>query len=556
MKFDINSTLEAFNLLLMDKIVLSNLFEARLLSESEIQILLKDWQKSKSDILSSISAFGFLHEDELEKFIFEKFEVQKANFERISLPEDIFNSLSIEFCRKEGFLPFLLQDGELFIAVRDFLREDIDLAIRYINIPEGTKIKKFYIKKDDLLLKINQSFTKLERVEMFVKHLNTGVFDETRAGKEFISVKDPIIDLAESLLNEAIFLKASEISLELNEVFLNIRLKIEGSFGTSYKLFNSVGLRLLNRFKILSGISISENQAPQNGNFEFLGFEIRAFFSKIAFGEALSLTLARAFKRALGIEELGIAKNTLSKFTKILEKTSGGIWVVGGEKAGITTTLYAITDFLASKTKKVCVVDDGLEFVSPFAMQFKTDVSSALKHEPSVLAINDVKSQEEVLMLMRANLQGLKTIASIKANDTLSLLAKFYDMGIERELTSSTIRCIISQKFVKNLCENCKIEVPLKSDELSSLRLAKTDVRHIYKHIGCEKCGNTGYISKTPIFEILIFDAEIEEAIIGKMPKRDLQDLIKRKGFTTLFEEARLKVLQGITDIAEISTIY
>jgi type IV pilus assembly protein PilB len=556
MKFDINSTLESFNLILTDKVVLTHLFEVGLLGESEVQILLKDWQKNKSDILASISAFGFLHEDELERFILEKFAIQKANFERISLPDYIFNSLSIEFCRKDGLLPFLFQGGEIFIAVRDFLFEDVDLAIRHINIPEETKIRKCYIKKEDLFLKITQSFTKLDRVAMLVKHLNTGIFDETKANKEFISIKDPIIDLAESLLSEAIFLKASEISLELNEVFLNIRLKIEGSFDVSYKLFSLVGLRLLNRFKILSGISISENQTPQNGNFEFLGFNIRAFFSKIAFGEALSLTLASAFKRALGIEELGIAKNTLSKFRKILEKTSGGIWIAGGEKAGITTTLYAVTHFLASKTKKVCIIDDGLEFVSPFAMQFKNDLPSALKHEPNILSINDVKLKEEVLILMKSNLEGLKTTASIKSNDSLSLLAKFYDMGLERELIASTVRSIISQKFVKNLCENCKIEVPLKSDELFSLRLAKTDVRYIYKHVGCEKCRKTGYVGKTPIFEIVIFDAEIEEAIIAKMPKRDLQDLIKRKGFTSLFEEARLKVLQGITDIAEISTIY
>jgi type IV pilus assembly protein PilB len=558
MNLNINSIIDNFNISSTDRTVLTHLSEANLLNESELQILLKDWQKNKSDLLSSISAFGFLHEDELEKFILEKFEIQKANFERVLLPDEVFSSLSMEGCKKEGFLPFLLHEGELCIAIRDFLQEEnLDIITRHINLPEGIKIKKFYIKKDELLLKINEAFIKLERVAILVKNLNDGVFSvDGKIAKEVVSVKDPIIDLAESILNEAIFLKSSEISLELNEVFLNIRLKIEGSFKVSYKLFNSIGVRLLNRFKILSGVSIAENQNPQNGSFTFLGFDAKVFFSKIAFGEAMSIKISQAFKRALSLEELGIAKSNLAKFIKILEKTSGGIWVAGGEKTGITTTFYAITDFLASKTKKVCVVDAGLEFVSPFSMQFKDDISSALKHEPSVLAINDVKSKEEVATLMRANLEGLKTTASIKANDALSLIAKFCDMGIAKEIISSAVRCIICQKFIKILCEDCKLEIPLKSEELSSLRLSKTDVRHIYKHIGCDKCGKTGYISKSPIFEILIFDAELEEAIVTNMPKRDLQDLIKRKGFTTLFEEARLKVLQGVTDIAEISTIY
>ncbi len=560
MTFNLNNVFERFDIKSTVKMLLNKFFDLKLINKTEIQILLKEWQKDKGDIMSLITSFGFLHEDEIEKIILDEFQIPKAIFEKISISDSIMQSLSLEVCLAQGFLPFLEKDKELCVAVVDFLAKTEEEILEYISLDsdlQGMTIKKFYIKESDLKIKINNLFEKQNRIESLVNYLNGTVFEiDAKIKNELSTVKDPIIDFTESLLGEAISIKATEISAELNNIFLTIRLKSEGNFKTTYRFFNAVGVRILNRLKILSGIGIAENNAKKEGSFTFSGFEFNVFSSSIAFGEALHINLIQRFKRALSLEELGISKVSLTKMIKVLEKTSGGIWICGAESSGITTTLYAILDHIASKTKKVCIVDEKLEFTSPFAMQFNSNIFSALKHEPSVLAVNDIKNDEEIINLMNANIEGMKTVASIKAIDFFNLYTKFINKKIEKSLVSASIKCVISQKFIKTLCENCKVEIPLKMEELSALKIAKTDVKAIYKHSSCEKCNYTGYLGKVPIFEIVIFDVEIEDALNQSMPKKEVQDTIKRKGFTSLFEEARLKVLQGITDIEEISLIH
>jgi type IV pilus assembly protein PilB len=539
--------LEGFQLCKTDTSLLSGLYTKGLINKNHLQILLKEWQKNKIDILERLILYGFLKQNTLEEFLHEEFSVSKTSITKIDISSQLMQEISFEMCKDKGFLPFFENEKEIWVVSRFFLED----------LPNFSKnIKVFFCSEKEFTFHLQVLFFNREKSKRLINYLNSQILNlELKERQDIFSIKDPIVELAESILEEAIFGKSSEVILILNHNFLKIHTKTEGIFSDEKLLFKEVGIRLLNRFKILSGMQIAETDTFLKGDFNFEDFIFSCTYKAEIFQEVFTIKVKQ--NTLFSLEEIGLSKLNITKLQKTLERSAGNFWLCSPQGQGKTTTLCSFANLLET-VKKTCVIDEKVEIFLPNAIHVKS-LEDGLKHNPETIFINDTPSSfVNIEAIMLNGISGIKTFGSIDGLDGFTLLSKFIALGISKELISSSLNCIISQRLFSKLCEECKVSIPLKAEELAILRLAKTDVKKIYLAGKCSKCNNTGYFGRTAIFEILTFDTELEETIkqgILGFAKKDALDALRRKGFTTLFDEARLKVLQGSMDIYTLKAL-
>jgi type II secretory ATPase GspE/PulE/Tfp pilus assembly ATPase PilB-like protein len=241
--FDVNF-FKNFELSKTDELVINALLEQRIITQEQIEILFKDQQKVKVNLLEEVIECGFLTKQQFASFLMQNFSVGVTNFRDVSISDELLEKLSYEICLKEGFFPFFEDKEKVCIGLRFFLEEEqIVKIIELLNIRK--EIKVFFAKLEDVFNIVQMSF-RGEKIEEAVKALNN--FNHKK------SVKDPIIEFVDTLFEEAFLKKASYVHLEPENNFVRVRFRIEGVLQEICLFYKEVWERVLNRVKMSSSI--------------------------------------------------------------------------------------------------------------------------------------------------------------------------------------------------------------------------------------------------------------------------------------------------------------
>ena len=375
----------------------------------------------------------------------------------------------------------------------------------------------------------------------------------------------PLVDL---LLERAFQLNATDIHLDPIEEGLRVRLRVDGMLHDVLELPQKLTPQVLSRVKIMAGMDITERRGAQDGHISKALIkqqrDIRVGSGPTIYGERLVLRLMPDDQSFTNLDELGFEAEQLEVVQQMLEVPYGMLLAVGPVGSGKSTTVYSFLQIRNRPQDSVVTIEDPVERrvtgVNQIQLDPKIDFNfvkalrGVLRQDPDVMMIGEIRDQESAQICVRAGLTGVTVFSTLHAADCLATIGVFREFGIAPMFIVDSLKCVIAQRLVRKVCDNCRTEIPVDETAREVLGLsedAASNFRHA-KGAGCDQCLFTGYSGRTGIFEVMTFQSETRQAILREAPPSELQEIALRTGLMTLEEAARRKVIRGITTVEEL----
>jgi len=340
----------------------------------------------------------------------------------------------------------------------------------------------------------------------------------------------PVVKLLNTVFDEALKMRASDIHVEPQEKSLVIRFRIDGVLHVQTEADAKIATALVLRLKLMSGLDISEKRLPQDGRFALqlrnTPVDVRISTMPTQFGESVVMRLLVQSAAFMALERLNMPPRVLERFRNAIHRPSGIVLVTGPTGSGKTTTLYAALSELNTPEKKIITVEDPVEYrlagLNQVQVHEKIDLSfarvlrSTLRQDPDIILVGEMRDQDTAEIGMRAAMTGHMVLSTLHTNDSLSTPIRLLDMGVPRYMVALSIQMVLAQRLVRVICEYCAEPHALAPHEREWLRYELGDRvdSHQYRHgRGCAHCANTGYQGRQAVYEILEMTNALVEAV-------------------------------------------
>ncbi|HUF99426.1 MAG TPA: ATPase, T2SS/T4P/T4SS family [Ilumatobacter sp.] len=388
------------------------------------------------------------------------------------------------------------------------------------------------------------------------------------AGQVSLDDQAPVVQLVSRIVGQALRDRASDIHIEPMDKYVRVRYRIDGQLVEAVRLPLSAHNPLISRLKIMSSMNIVEKRAPQDGQFSTTvdgrPLDVRVATVATVFGEKCVMRLLDKSKSMVGLNELGMPRETYNAYAKIVHAPYGMVICAGPTGAGKTTTLYATLLDINSTGKNVTTIEDPVEYVFPGINQvgtneragltFATGLKALLRQDPDVILVGEVRDADTARIAVQSALTGHFVLSSLHGNDSVAAVHRLLDMGIEAFLVASAVVAVVAQRLVRRICDNCKEEYEPTADELQVFRANSggSDKTHFFRGSGCSYCSNTGYHGRIGVYELLKITPELRLLIVGWATTEELRRLAVAQGMRTMLREAMQLVEDDTTTIPEV----
>lgn len=386
------------------------------------------------------------------------------------------------------------------------------------------------------------------------------------------SSEAPIILMVQSILAEALKMRASDIHIEPLEASLRIRYRVDGKLIEVANHPKKLLPAIIARLKVMSRtMSIAEKRLPQDGRIQIKSdgkdVDLRVSSVPSNHGESIVMRILDKSALVLGLGELGFLSDDQEDFRRYIKLPDGIILVTGPTGSGKTTTLYACLNYINQPDRKIITVEDPVEYEMPginqvmvktdIGMTFAAALRAMLRQAPNVIMIGEIRDEETANIAINASLTGHLVLSTLHTNDAPSAVARLADIGVKRFLVASAVRAIIAQRLVRKLCPICKVPVELDEREMRLLNIDPHTAANttVFGPNGCDKCRNNGYKGRMGIFEILEVDDEVRHMINENLTSPQLRKRARELGMRTLREDGIRKVQSGMTSPAEVISV-
>jgi type II secretory ATPase GspE/PulE/Tfp pilus assembly ATPase PilB-like protein len=379
---------------------------------------------------------------------------------------------------------------------------------------------------------------------------------------------------AKELVYDAILRRATDIHLEPKEDELSVRLRIDGVMYPAEPFDRPTGDAIINIFKVLAAMDITERRKPQDGSFraEAEGREIdfRVASQGTQVGEKLSLRILDQGAGIRTLADLGLRKNLLEQVLQITHQPHGMFLSCGPTGAGKSTTLYAALGEIDAYENNIITIEDPIEYrmnnvtqieINTKAGQtFGGSLRSVLRQDPDIVMIGEIRDSETAKIACQAATTGHMVFSTVHANDTITALFRLIDLGVEPFLLASSISAILGQRLVRKLCDDCKESYSPSADLLQKIGLPADKVDKFYrppKQFGgaCPTCGGLGYVGRTGVFELLVVNDRIRDLIRENPNMSQIRAEARKAGMLYMREEGLRLVVKGVTSIDELMRV-
>jgi general secretion pathway protein E len=381
--------------------------------------------------------------------------------------------------------------------------------------------------------------------------------------------------LLDEILGRAVELRASDVHIETYEQDVDVRFRVDGvlrQVATPLAVDNIQAA--VTRLKVLSGLDIAERRRAQDGRIQALYRDVeypkgRAvdFRLSVVPGPAGEDAVLRILDSSapLPLEKLGLGdgpEGALALFERLIGNPEGMILVTGPTGSGKTTTLYAALERINTPENKVLTVEDPIEYRFPktnqkqisSVMGFADYARAFMRQNPDVILIGEIRDEETASAAVRAAQTGHLVLSTLHTNDAVATVARLRTLGIDSGLVASCLLGAVSQRLVRRLCPNCRVEAPPDEREARRLGLAPGE-GPFYKSNpapDCEICNGFGYKGRQGIYELFVLDAELADLIAEGAPPHRVRAAAMEKGMQSLLDNALDKARAGITSLEEI----
>lgn len=374
------------------------------------------------------------------------------------------------------------------------------------------------------------------------------------------------IENAQELLEEALLARASDVHIEPAESEYRVRFRVDGLMQEKIKFDRSDGQRVVSALKTLAQIDVAEKRKAQDGRFRVRTGEsdvdFRVATANSIFGEKVVIRVLDRKAGLLGLGDLGMSRTMFEKFDSVLHSRSGMILATGPTGSGKTSTIYAALSQIDATKLNVMTIEDPVEYELDGATQiplnpragitFESGLRSLLRQDPDVIFVGEMRDLEAAQIALRAALTGHLVFSSLHTKDAVGTIVRLEEMRIERNLLASALLVVLAQRLVRVLCPDCREPYPCATIELLEIGIGLPEGETVFRAAGCEKCGHTGYVGRTGIFEMIVFDDEMRQALNDGAGEKELTALARTKGFCGYREDGAEKILLGITSVEEV----
>jgi MSHA biogenesis protein MshE len=382
----------------------------------------------------------------------------------------------------------------------------------------------------------------------------------------------PVVKLLQTVFEDAVQQRVSDIHIEPQEKKLQIRFRIDGVMHLQMQAESRIAAALTLRLKLMSGLDISEKRLPQDGRFSVkvrsTQIDVRLSTMPTQYGESAVMRLLNQSSGVLGIDHIGMPPELVKQMRAVIHRTSGMVLVTGPTGSGKTTTLYAALSELNTPERKLITVEDPVEYRLPGVNQVQVNekidlgfdrvLRSALRQDPDVILVGEMRDQATVETGMRAAMTGHMVFSTLHTNDAVSTPVRLLDMGAPRYMVALSLQLVIAQRLVSVVCQSCAKERKLLPNEHEWLRHEFGDSVDQHRYMsgsGCSNCNGTGFSGRTGVYEML----EMTNPVVAAANSDDVQAFLKaaraQMAGNTLRRQASFLAASGKTTVDQAMRI-
>ena len=374
--------------------------------------------------------------------------------------------------------------------------------------------------------------------------------------------------LLQSIFEDAVQAKASDIHIEPDENQLRIRQRVDGTLQETVIPEKNIAAALVLRLKLMAGLDISEKRMPQDGRTHVRvkghRIDVRLSTMPIQAGESVVMRLLDQSAGLLTLDETGMPGPLLKRFRNLLHRPHGMMLVTGPTGSGKTTTLYGALSELNQPHNKIITVEDPVEYRLPRVNQvqvnhkidltFSNVLRTTLRQDPDIIMVGEMRDQETVEIGLRGALTGHLVLSTLHTNDAVSSAIRLLDMGAPGYLVASSLRGIVAQRLVRKVCDNCETTYTPTEDDRFWLCNIDKEVRNVTfkKGAGCQKCNQTGYRGRIGVFELLEMTDMMMDALKSGDTTAFGHAALQSPGYQPLSHVALTYAKMGVTTVDEV----
>jgi general secretion pathway protein E len=548
--------------------------ERGLIDEEELKTALNLQADSKEKIGKLLVDLGYVSERDCLAIVSEHLgilAISGANYPTVPVLDNVFNFRFMKQCK---FVPVALENNILTLAMTDPLDNATLDSVRQAT---GYQLKTVLGAESEILDVLEKFYgSAASTLGRIIEGIDEGDIENLDEIEDIEQLKDlaseaPVIRLVNLLISRAIESRASDIHIEPFEKDLKVRYRIDGLLHDVESPPKKLKAALISRVKIMSKLNIAERRLPQDGRIKLkvLGKDIDLRVSTIPtlYGESVVMRILDKSNTSLyDIRRLGFPEDSLREFESLIRRPHGIFLVTGPTGSGKTTTLYSALSAINLPDKKIITIEDPIEYQidgvnqihvnAQIGLTFGSGLRHIVRQDPDVIMVGEIRDLETAEIAIRAALTGHLVFSTLHTNDAASAITRLVDMGAEDYLIASSLLGVLAQRLVRVICPHCKTEVHPVAEMLDEIGYRRGDRRngddHFFEGRGCENCGNTGFIGRVGIYELMIINDDIRKLTVGKADSNQIRKKALENGMRSLRDDGWLKVRQGTSSIAEV----
>ncbi|WP_335903672.1 type IV-A pilus assembly ATPase PilB [Shewanella algae] len=556
---------------------LSTLFIRKgLLDESSLAEAIKQSQKSKQALVTTLVTSQLLSARTIAELCYEEYGTPLLDlneFDLSSIPDEFLNKKLID---KHRCLPLFKRGNRLYIATSDPTNI---AALEDFQFSAGLHAEAILVEED----KLSKALEKVLEEDLSSLDLDS-LDEESLAGIEVTDAdkrqqeenegKDdaPIVIYINKILTDAIRKGASDLHFEPYEKRYRIRFRIDGILHEVSEPPISLSGRISARLKVMSKLDIAERRVPQDGRIKMRlsrnkSIDFRVSTLPTLWGEKIVMRILDSSSAQLGIEKLGYEEDQKQAYLEMLARPQGMILVTGPTGSGKTVSLYTGLNILNTEERNISTAEDPVEInlegvnqvhINPKAgLTFASALRSFLRQDPDVVMVGEIRDLETAEIAIKAAQTGHLVLSTLHTNSSAETLTRLLNMGVPGYNIASSVNLIIAQRLARRLCPECRQPEDIPEHELLQLGFSQQQIDAgftPYKPCGCEFCSG-GYKGRVGIYEVMKMSDEIARTIMEGGNSLQIATTAKQQGMRDLRLSGLLKVIQGVTSIAEINRV-
>lgn len=549
------------------------LIQQNLLSPEQLEQALVEQKRTGRKLGRVFIDSGFVTEKQISEALARQLNIPFIDLSQFNVQSQIVQKLPEAQARR--FRAVLLEDrgSTYFVGMADpsdlfaydelvrVLKRDIELAV---------------VQESMLLQVVDRTYRLTDEISHLAMELQQDLGDNSL---DFVSLatndsaeEAPVVKLLQTIFDDAVQVRASDIHIEPQENKLHIRFRIDGVMHLQTQADMKIATALVLRLKLMSGLDISEKRLPQDGRFgikvKSVPVDIRISTMPTQYGESVVMRLLIQNAGNFSLDKLGMPADMLERFRKLIHRPSGMVLVTGPTGSGKTTTLYAALNELNSHANKIITVEDPVEYRLPginqvqvnekIELDFARVLRTTLRQDPDIILVGEMRDEATAQTGLRAAMTGHLVLSTLHTNDATTAPVRLIDMGAPRFMVAMSLLGVIAQRLVRTVCEHCKQPyTPTPNEQLwLKQELGNTaPTQSFVSGKGCSHCNQTGYQGRVGVYELLEMNDELVEAANHQDTNTFIQKARMRMQGRTLRSQSIQLALEQRTTVAEIMRI-